>query len=340
MELRLLSSFALALFVAGALTPVARRAALACGLLDRPGGWKTHMHPTPFLGGAAVLAGVTTASLLAPDRRTVALLLGAGVILSLVGTIDDARHVDVRWRLLIELSVGCFLWACDLGWQLGAPEAVNLALTSLWVLTVINAFNIIDLMDSVATSILIASAIGVAVLAQLGGETTAAVMSISIVGAALGFLPFNNKPSRIFLGDGGTMALGFLVAALVILAVDGAADDARLLVVAPLLFAIPLIDAVWRAYRRIKRGVSIMTAGHDSLANHVQRQVFTPGRVALVLAGGQAVFSGVAVISIRSGAIATGLATIMIVSASLFLALWSVSSSSLLRRVGALLSRE
>jgi len=349
-EARLLISFALAMSVAGALTPVARRVGLAFDLVDRPQGWKSHLTPTPYLGGAAVLAGVTTGSLLGPDLRTVALVLGAMLVLSVTGTLDDAVHLHVGWRLLIELLAGCFLWAVGLGWRLDGPDLMNLVLTCVWVVGVINAFNIIDLMDTLASSVLIASAVGLAVLAQLEGDTNTAVMSIAVGAATLGFLPFNAKRSHIFLGDGGTMALGFLVAAIAMLALHGAEQDSQLAVVAPLLFWVPLADAVWRALERITAGVSIMTAGHDSLADSLQRHVVTPGRVGLLLAAAQAVGSTVAITSIRSGAGVEMIASVMIACATacatavgswaILVGLRGVLSGARIRRVRALLLRE
>jgi UDP-GlcNAc:undecaprenyl-phosphate GlcNAc-1-phosphate transferase len=162
---------------------------------------------------------------------------------------------------------------------------------------------------------------------------------MAVAGAALAFLPFNITPSRIFLGDGGTMSLGFLIAALVILSLDGADAKPESFLAAPLLFCVPLADAVWRALRRVKAGISLMTAGHDSFADQLQRRGVSPARVGLAFAVAQALLSTVAVFSIRGQVLAVGVAALVAASAGL-LAAGAASPSWFVRRVGALLSRE
>jgi UDP-GlcNAc:undecaprenyl-phosphate GlcNAc-1-phosphate transferase len=193
-----------------------------------------------------------------------------------------------------------------------------------------NAFNIIDLMDGLASSMITASAGGLAALAWLENEPTTAVIALALVGASLGFLPFNTAgPARIFLGDSGTMPLGFLVSALIPLALGGAANHPTWLASAPLFFCIPLVDASWRALKRFGRGVSLMTAGHDSLADSLQRRVATPFRVAALLAGAQALCSATAVGLIELDG-NSGLVAALVATASLLAV--SAASSGLVDR--------
>jgi UDP-GlcNAc:undecaprenyl-phosphate/decaprenyl-phosphate GlcNAc-1-phosphate transferase len=336
----LLLAFVLALGAAALLTPCARRLGLACNLLDHATDWKTHRHPTPYLGGAAVLLAFALGAVLAPDLRAAAILLTVAFTLSLVGTVDDALRLDVRWRLLSEVAAGGVLWAAGYGWRLDVAEGLNLILTCLWVVAVINALNLIDLMDTVASGVLFATAGGLALLAYLEGQTTAAVMCVALTGGILGFLPYNVSPARIFLGDGGTMGLGFLLAGLTLLALGPDREDAAVLLVTPVLVLVPLSDAAWRAVKRIRRGVSIMTAGHDSVANDVLRHVGTPPRVGLLLAAGQAVCSTAAVLAIYGDAAIAATSAALLLGAISLAWLRVVASADRLRRVGAPLSRE
>lgn len=292
----LMLGFVAALTIAAVATPVARRVALRRGLLDHPTGWKTHPSPTPYVGGIAVLAGVSVGALVAASARTTLLVLLVAWGLCVVGVADDARNLDVRLRLGLEAAAGVFLWVLNIGWHFAGSDGLNLLVTCIWVIGIMSAFNIIDLMDGLASSVMAICAGGLAVLAWLDDDLTTTAIALAIVGACLGFLPFNLiSPARIFLGDGGTMPLGFLVAVLIPLALDGAAHNPTLLASAPLFFWIPLFDAAWRAAKRTGRGVSLMTAGHDSLADSLKSRVVTPARVALVACSAQTLCSGVAV---------------------------------------------
>jgi UDP-GlcNAc:undecaprenyl-phosphate GlcNAc-1-phosphate transferase len=294
--------FAIAVTVAAVMTPFARRVGLRCGFVDRPTGWKEHVVPTPCLGGVAVLAAATAGALVAPSVRTVAVFFGLAWVFSLVGAVDDVLNLDVRLRLLFEAAGATCLWSLGFGWHLTNPKWIDLLATIVWVLVVVNSFNIIDLMDGLASSVIAAAASGIAVLAWAQHEPTTTAIALAVVGASLGFLPFNlTRPARIFLGDGGTMSLGFLVSALIPLALHGAGNGAPLIAPALLLFWVPLLDASYRVFTRVGRGVSLMTAGHDSLADTLQRRLLTPGKVSLLVCGVQGLFSSLGIGVIQSG---------------------------------------
>ena len=294
--------FAIALALAATLTPVARRAGLHFGCVDKPTGWKEHHEPTPHLGGIAVLAAASAGSLATSEIRTVAVLLGLAWLFGLVGTADDVFNLDVRLRLLFEVVGAILVWSFGFGWQFSHQNWINLVGTVLWVVAVVNAFNILDLMDGLASSVVTAAAGGIAALAWAQHDLAASAVALALVGASLGFLPFNiARPARIFLGDGGTMSLGFLVSALIPMASGGAAHEPALIAPALLLFWIPLLDAAYRALKRISHGVSLMTAGHDSLADTLQRRLSAPLRVAVLAGGTQALCSGLGIGVIESG---------------------------------------
>jgi UDP-GlcNAc:undecaprenyl-phosphate GlcNAc-1-phosphate transferase len=275
-------------------TPVTCRLARRWNLVDHPTDWKTHPVPTPCLGGFAVLAGITAGSFVEPNTRTEWLLITAW-LLSLVGFVDDRVRLDVRLRLICELLAAIFLWQLNLGWQIAGSQWLDLLVTAAWVLGVMNAFNILDLMDGVAGSVIASSAAAVALLGLMHNDVATAALGFATAGACAGFLPFNlAKPARTFLGDGGTMPLGFLASALIPLALHGATENPLAPAVGLLFFGVPLIDAAWRALRRLRRRVSLMTAGHDSLADDLCRRLGTTHRVSLYFAGAQTVCSSFA----------------------------------------------
>jgi UDP-GlcNAc:undecaprenyl-phosphate GlcNAc-1-phosphate transferase len=280
-----------------ALVPASIWIAHRTGFLDRPVGWKQHARATPYLGGAAVFAALLISTLLfAPDPGHLAAILWVSPLLLLVGVVDDRLTLRATPRVIAELGAGAVLWKSGLGWQLDAGDAVNLALTMFWVTAVINAINLLDLMDGVAGAVAAAIAAGCAALAASNGDDSVAVLAVATAAACLTFLPFNlSSPARVFLGDGGTMPLGFVLAALTTAGFSNQAESAGSLAIAACLVGVPLFDMTVRVVLRRANGVPLMTAGPDSLANRLHDVLGTPRLVALVLGLAQLTLSALAV---------------------------------------------
>src|SRR4051812_16541734 len=188
--------------------------------MDVPAGYKGHSRATPYLGGAAVVTAIaiTVFAFGAWNSRYAAVLIW-GLVLFVVGTVDDKRNLNPFTRLMIEVVAGAAVWHYGLGWAIFGNDVANLALTIIWVVGLVNAFNLMDNMDGAAATVAGISASGAAFVAVLGGDIALAVIAVAVAGACTGFLPFNlSKPSRIFLGDGGSMPLGFVVACAVMAA--------------------------------------------------------------------------------------------------------------------------
>jgi UDP-GlcNAc:undecaprenyl-phosphate GlcNAc-1-phosphate transferase len=311
---RLAVSFAAACAVAYGVTPYAIALARRLAFYDRPAGYKGHLQPTPYLGGAAVMSGFIIAVLaFAGDLGKTAPLLGGAALLWLIGTIDDRRPLSPALRALIELALGVLLYRAGLGWDLHGGEALDLVLTCLWVLAVVNAFNLFDNMDGAAAAMGLAVAGGAALIGVVRGEVWLAAAAASLSGACLGFLPRNlSRPSRIFLGDGGSMPIGFAVSVLVMVAAGTATVAWRSLLVALLLVAVPALDTSLVIVSRRRRGVSVLTGGRDHLTHRTQRLLSTPHAVALALGVAQAALSVLAVLVSRGGS------TVLVISVSLY----------------------
>ncbi len=285
LDTRLFLGIGIAASLAYLMTPLAILAAERMSFYDKPVGYKGHGRPTPYLGGAAVmLAFALAVAVGAGDPgRTLPLLAGVAVLL-VVGTIDDRRTVTPQLRVAVELAVGVLLTAAGLGWRLGAGFAADAAVTGIWVVAVVNSFNLFDNMDGAASTMAAVVSGGACVLAISTGATWAAVGSAALAGACLGFLPHNlAKPAKIFLGDGGSMPLGFAVAALVASAARSAEPSTLALLVGFLLVGIPAVDTCLVIVSRRRRGISVMTGGQDHLTHRTRRRVRTTVRVALVL---------------------------------------------------------
>ncbi|MHB1467669.1 MAG: glycosyltransferase family 4 protein, partial [Solirubrobacteraceae bacterium] len=298
---RLPIGLALAALLVYTATPVAIAVANRMGFFDVPSGYKAHRQPTPYLGGAAVMAGFAVAVALAGDWQKTAPLLGGVAVLWLVGTVDDRRTVSPWLRLIVEFALAWLIWKAGLGWRLHMGGAVDLAMTCVWIVGVINAFNLFDNMDGAASTMALAVSAGAAILGVVESDTWLAVGAASLGGACLGFLPRNLAPARIFLGDGGSMPVGFVAAVLVMVAASASVGAWQSLLVALLLVGLPALDTTLVIVSRRRRGVAVMSGGKDHITHRAR--LFMPGArsVALTLGGAQAVVSVIAVLAAEGG---------------------------------------
>lgn len=295
-EVRLLGAFALAFAVTLALTPLARRLALRTAFLDHPVAYKGHSAATPYLGGVAVIAGaLLSGAAFGSSAEGFALLVGCVLILHLTGTLDDRLNLPIGPRLVVQLAVAIAVWAGDLGWSVFDAEALNLALTVVWVMGLVNAFNLMDNLDGAAASVAATSAAGAGVLQAMEGQPAAGALALAVAGACAGFLPYNlAKPSKIFLGDGGSMPIGLLVAVSVTAVPEYGNAFYALLALAPLA-ALPILDTTLVVISRRRRGVAVLSGARDHLTHRLHGLVGTPGRVAACLAAVQAALCGIGI---------------------------------------------
>jgi UDP-GlcNAc:undecaprenyl-phosphate GlcNAc-1-phosphate transferase len=285
------------------LTPGVRWVARRIGAVDQPSDRKVHPKPTPTLGGVGILMGVLAgflAAYLTPSLRPLfhesSELQGtllAAVVISAIGVVDDLRALSAPPKaagqifaagLLILYGVQLFFfWFPTQGViSLGADLAVPL--TVLWVLVMINGVNLIDGLDGLAAGTVVIAASAFFVYAH-GGPTLpgdpaspAALLSAIPAGAALGFLPYNFHPARIFMGDSGSMLLGLLLAAATISGVgrtiqpsggDIAAFSIPVLI--PLIvLAVPLMDVGLAVVRRLRRNRAVFAPDKEHIHHQLQ----------------------------------------------------------------------
>jgi UDP-GlcNAc:undecaprenyl-phosphate GlcNAc-1-phosphate transferase len=282
-------------------TPVAIRVAARLNFYDKPSGYKGHSAPTPYLGGApVVIAFVAVLAILTSDWQRTLPVAGGVIALWGLGTLDDKRSVSPLVRVLAESLLATVLYAAGDGWKLGGGDALGLIVTILWVVAVVNALNLFDNMDGAASSIALVISAGVAVTGAVQGDVWLAVAAAGLCGACLGFLPHNlAKPARIFLGDGGSMPLGFAVASLVMLAAGNTGPAWQALAMGLLLVGVPALDTCLVIVSRTRRGVSILTAGRDHLTHRTLQRLRTTRAVAVALGSVQAILATLALLASR-----------------------------------------
>ena len=284
-ELRLAVAFALGFGAALIAVPLAIRLAFPTGFLDYPVGYKQHLRPTPCLGGLAVMLAFLPGSvLLGGGASQFGVIVVCALGLSLVGAVDDRVGLGPLPRVLAEVAAATALWSAGLAWYVSESETVNLLAAIFWVVGVVNAFNLMDNLDGAAGTVGAVSAAGAGMLAVVEGDPLLAALALSLSGACAGFLPFNlARPARIFLGDGGSMPVGFIVAA-VVMGISEHADLGHAVIVAAALFVgLPALDTVLVVVSRTRRGAAVLSGARDHLTHRLLGPLRTPRAVALAL---------------------------------------------------------
>ena len=298
----ILSAIAAALVVLAA-TPLAMRLARATGAVDVPSGRRIHSEPTPRLGGLAILLGflVPVVLFLPEDLSARALITGA-VLITALGAADDiwgltpgvklagqvaCAAIPVAAGLTIDHITLPLLGAGDLGWA-------QYPITVLWFVALVNMINFTDGMDGLAAGISGLGATTFAILAASLGRADPAIMAAALAGACAAFLVFNFHPARVFMGDAGSMLLGFVIAGVAVSGVMKSA--AAIAVVAPLvILAIPILDTSFVILKRLKHGLPVYNADRS----HFHHRFFTIGwsqrKTVLALYGWCALMGAVAI---------------------------------------------
>lgn len=254
--------------------PLCMRLAKRLNVMDRPTtAVKTHLSAVPYLGGAAIFAGIIlslTAIRFISNFPTGTLytlrgiFLGAGIIF-LLGLSDDIAPLDYKLKFFIQLIAASVLFHYDIAIQLFDNPLLNYFFSMLWILAITNSFNIIDVMDGLSASALMMCAFFFFMVSLPSEQIYVNFASVAAFGAAAGFLIFNFPPARIFMGDTGSLTLGFIMAAISLGAKYSAVNPIG--VFAPLIIlGIPLFDVIFVMMHRARRGLSPFRGSKDHFA--------------------------------------------------------------------------
>ena len=311
----------------GITTSLARQFAERSGLLTAPEDRDVHDSPTPSIGGPAMLVGLLAGALVAwligdfdavfATRSEMLGVLVAATIMCAVGVVDDIRPVSAPAKLAGMVLAGSTLSLVGVSLVvlripfvdvvLLSPDLSALA-TVLWVVLLANALNLIDGLDGLATgSVAIAATTFVLYAVRLGNEgvlfegNPGALIAVLVAGVCVGFLPHNVHPARIFMGDGGALMLGLLMAASTV-SVGGRTDAAYSgqsffffapLVIPLVILGVPLFDMLFAVVRRVATpGLSVTVADKDHLHHRLLRLGHGHWRAVLILWAWTALLSG------------------------------------------------
>lgn len=312
MTLVCLGLFVFALLSSFVLTRSVRDFATARGWVAAPS-HERHLHssPLPRLGGVAIFVSFASWTVLASvwiarhpelhrhfSLKIVATILLPAALVFMLGVYDDLRPVGPYIKFSVQAVAASMLFLGGLRivnipvvfgdrtlpWFLGLP------LTILWVLAITNAFNLIDGLDGLAAGSALFSTLVAFVVALLNGPSLVAVMTIALAGAILGFLRYNFNPATIFLGDSGSLFIGFILSAL---ALYGAQKAPTIVAVAiPIVsFGLPILETALSILRRLISGRPVFTADREHIHHKLLQHGMTHRQVVIVLYGVSAVFA-------------------------------------------------
>lgn len=306
----------LAALITAAMTPLAVFVAPKIGAMDIPkDNRRVHNKPMPRLGGAAIYIGmmVSVAVFALNGRGVIPIMVGCTLIF-ILGLIDDLTEIKPIVKFGGQLLAATAVFAMgvritfvkitfiELLFTSGHPllfgSVIDYIVTVLWLVAITNAVNLIDGLDGLAAGIAAISCLCIAYVAYIHGYVLPTMLMMAVAGSALGFLPFNFHPAKIFMGDCGSQLLGFAIAAF---SVQGTVKGATIMVVVlpALVLGLPIFDTIMAIIRRTSRHQSISTADKEHLHHKIMKAGFGQRRAVLLMYSLSGIMGTVAVLISR-----------------------------------------
>ena len=335
-------AFVLALVIAGVLTPIVRDFALRRKLAHAPRSDRdVHLTPIPRLGGIAIFIGflVPLVGLFVfdtgignfiqrdPEWLNYVIAVGGGsLVIVALGLWDDLRGANAYQKLAVQILVAGFVWG--LGVRIDViglfgnrfeTGILSLPITMFWILIVINAMNLIDGLDGLASGVGLMAVLPNLVLAVYNHNVVMMVLMAALGGAILGFLIYNFRPASIFMGDTGSMFLGFVLATGSIL--DNVKATATVSMIAPVLaLGLPIMDVLLAVFRRSMAGTPLFHADNDHVHHRLMKRGMSHRQAVLVLYGVSFFLAAGAIASVfMRGKMAAGLIFVLALGVGLFI---------------------
>ncbi len=263
--------FIAALIVAGAATPVAQRLAIYLGVIDQPNTRKTHLKPMPLLGGVAIYTATMIALLAFGQQQEVTQLAGiviGATLVSFCGLWDDRQAIAPAAKLAVQMVAALILYFTGISVSLLPNTAANFFITLFWVVGITNAFNLLDNMDGLSGGVSVVASLFFLVLAVSSGQILVGSLAAALLGACLGFLLYNFNPARIFMGDSGSLFIGFVLAALGIKLRFPTQTNLITWMIPLMVLGVPIFDTTLVTISRLRRGQNPMTTPSKDHLSH------------------------------------------------------------------------
>lgn len=299
------------------LTPLVMRLARRLGAVDSGGHRRVYQGSMPLLGGLGILVpfvglcmmgllGLTGMFVHLESMRLHFAVLGIGSIaIAGLGIVDDTRGLRARYKLLVQTGIALFvvltgdvleIIRLPLVGELQIDPAVGVALGVLWIVGLINAMNLIDGVDGLAAGVALIATLGLLALGAIGQYTFVVLVCCGLAGSLIGFLPYNFSPARIFLGDTGSMLLGFVLASITLMGTYK--SETAVIVIAPLLvLGLPIFETLLSMARRLIRGAPILGADDGHTHHRLLSRGYSQLKVVLLLYGVSGILTASAIMA-------------------------------------------
>ena len=268
----LMAASALIIAVGG--TPLVRCVALQMGILDQPVARKIHRAPVPLMGGVAIYVAFIASLAIWGERSYVNEIVGifaGATLVSIVGALDDSRGLGSYFKLAVQVVAAGILIISGVHVRLFSG-IMDIILTLFWVVGITNAFNLLDNMDGLSSGIATIAAAFFTLLAAMSDQYLVGTLAAALCGACVGFLVYNWNPARVFMGDTGSLFLGFLLAAVGIKLRFPMNSASVTWLIPALILALPIFDTTLVFVSRLRRGKNPLTsAGKDHVSHRLAR---------------------------------------------------------------------
>lgn len=260
----ILGTFVISLMVSYGFTPMVIKAALRLGYLDQPEDKKAHMRATPLLGGVAIYIAILTSIVFSiPMNETMKGVLLGSATLFVLGLIDDKLGMMPQLKLSVQVIAALTVFKFGLRVTTIEDYYLCMAFTVFWIVGITNAMNLLDNLNGLSSGIAAIASAFFCLIAFFEGNYMSAALAAGITGACLGFLKYNFPRANIFMGDTGSLVLGFLLACLAIMG-SWKTDVVTLSLSMPfIILAYPIFDTTLVTAIRLKEGRSIFQGGKD-----------------------------------------------------------------------------
>ncbi|MGA2819259.1 MAG: MraY family glycosyltransferase [Anaerolineales bacterium] len=267
-------------------TPLSVWLARRLGFIDFPRPHKTHVRPIPLLGGLAIYIGLGIILLLVNVRPAIPQLIGVvlgGTLVAVLGLWDDHRPVVPWVKIVMEIVAGLVVIAVGIHVQLLPWAPANVLITLFWIVGITNAINLMDNMDGLAAGVSAVAAVFFLLLASTNGQVLVASMAAAVAGASLGFLFYNINPALVFMGDSGSLLLGFLLAVLGMKYEPVRLPLGSTWMVPIVVLGLPIFDTTLVTYARWRRHQSVLQGGGDHTSHRLARLGLGTSRAVLTM---------------------------------------------------------
>lgn len=267
-------------------TPISKIISKRFRILDKPNQRKIHKKPMPTLGGLAIFLGFVAAILFSKEDSGAGIILLGGTVMLLVGAIDDKMKMGPKMKFLlpsIAAIVLIFLGVRTNFLPNTTFDLFNIIFSFIWIIGIVNAFNFIDNMDGLSIGTAFFCSLFFFLLALISNQNTAAVISIALAGACLGFLPYNFKPASIFAGDSGSMFAGFVLASVAIFGNWNSQALTTSLLIPILVLGYPIFDVTLVTFLRILHKKRPWVGDKNHSSHRLVKLGFTEKKSVLIL---------------------------------------------------------